>query len=285
MAYALTQSPTPNGGGFGQSVPSPCRLVVIHWWGNPVGQDPAGIVSWLRNPISQVSAHAVVSPGRVTQLLPWTTPSWANGNTWANANSITLECDPTHVADTLPTIEDLLRDLVAQGVLAPDFELKGHKDFYATACPGAYYPLLSVIRAAVDNPVPEEDDEMLDLNQIIPTPNGDRTLGALLGFMETSSLSRTINDDWGRRIVDTPNGKRSRDALLGWTELKTVTDNVAAAVARSTGAAMSDIMAKAIAAGGGLTEDRLRAILDEQLSGLTVKVELPGVVGQSGTVA
>src|SRR5574344_1906399 len=71
---------SPNAGGFGQSVPRPCRLVVLHWWGNPVGQSHAGVVAWLRNPVSQVSAHFVASPGRVTQILPLTTPSWANGN-------------------------------------------------------------------------------------------------------------------------------------------------------------------------------------------------------------
>lgn len=139
---------SPNQGGFGQNVPSPCGEVVLHWWGSPSGQSHDGIVAWLKNPASQVSSTAVVSPGRVTQILPWTTPSWANGNSWANANAITLECDPNNIPGTIATVVELLHQLMNDGVLTRTFRLTGHKDWYNTSCPGGYYPRLAEIRQA-----------------------------------------------------------------------------------------------------------------------------------------
>ena len=137
-----------NAGYAGVRVPSPCAHVVLHWWGNPVGQSHDGVVAWLRNPISQVSAHYVISPGRVTQILPLTTPSWANGNYQVNSSSITIEADPNDVSGTVMTIVELLVQLVRDGALHPDYRLSGHRDHYQTACPGTYYPRLGAIRTA-----------------------------------------------------------------------------------------------------------------------------------------
>ena len=147
MTYQLQSAPSPNHGA--QTVPSPCRLVVLHWWGNPSGQNPWGVVGWLRSPVSQVSAHYVIWPGNVVQLLDLRARSWANGSDWANGNSVTLECDPNNVVDTMTTVVELLADLVRSGDLAPDFQLRGHRDYYSTACPGAYYDWLPSIRKRV----------------------------------------------------------------------------------------------------------------------------------------
>ena len=153
---------SPNSGGYGQLVPRPAREAVAHWWGNPVGQSFEGVVAWLRNPISQVSAHYVISPGRVTQILPLTSPSWANGNAAVNARSLTFELDPNDVAGTIITFVELLVHLVRSGDLHPDYVLSGHRDHYPTACPGAYYPRLGAIRTAATTtrltPNNQEDD-------------------------------------------------------------------------------------------------------------------------------
>ena len=141
---------SPNSGGFGQLVPSPCPGVVLHWWGNPIGQQHDGIVAWLKAPVSQVSAHYVISPGRVTQILPLTSPSWANGNSYANATFITIEADPNDVPGTIATVVELLDQLVADGALTGDYRLSGHRDWYATTCPGTYYSRLPEIRAAAE---------------------------------------------------------------------------------------------------------------------------------------
>jgi N-acetylmuramoyl-L-alanine amidase len=51
----------------------------------------------------------------------------------------------------------LLAARIAQGHLTSDFQLFGHRDVYATACPGAnLYPLIGQIRSNVNTP-PEED--------------------------------------------------------------------------------------------------------------------------------
>ena len=127
----------------------PAQRCVLHWWGAPSGQDPWGIVSWLCNPAAQVSAHAVIWPSNVACLVPYDGRSWANGNDEANNTAITLECDPNRVDATIPTIVAYLADLVRQGVLHPQFTLTGHRDWYKTECPGAYYSRLDEIRAAV----------------------------------------------------------------------------------------------------------------------------------------
>lgn len=150
MAYTFhTQYDSPNHGGFGRQITLPAKRAVLHWWGNPSGQNPQGIIAWLCNPASQVSAHAVVWKGNVACLVNYDEPSWANGNTAANTSAITLECDPNDIDGTIPTVVEYLADLVRQDVLAADFDLTGHKDWSNTACPGTYYPRLAEIRQAV----------------------------------------------------------------------------------------------------------------------------------------
>ncbi len=68
----------------------------------------------------------------------------------------------TPTPEALAACGDLLRSLVADGHAQGDFTLSGHRDVYATACPGAnLYPLVGSIRASVDQPnhaPPPEDD-------------------------------------------------------------------------------------------------------------------------------
>lgn len=144
-----TGSDSPNYGGFGTTIQLPAKRAVLHWWGNPSGQNPRGIINWLCNPASQVSAHSVVWPGNVACIVAYNQPSWANGNTLANTTAVTLECDPNDIPGTISTLIEYLPDLVRQGVLAADFELTGHLDWYNTACPGGYYGRLAEIRQAV----------------------------------------------------------------------------------------------------------------------------------------
>lgn len=167
---------SPNQGGYGL-VPSPCMEVVWHWWGKPVGQSHDGVVAWLKNRASYVSAHLVISPGRATQLLPWRTASWANGHSWANANSITIEADPNDIPGSIRTGVEVITKLITSGVIHRNFRLTGHRDWYNTECPGAYYPKLSSIRTQIAAPpkppakptIPQEDtiysyEELIEMN-------------------------------------------------------------------------------------------------------------------------
>lgn len=164
----IAQYDSPNHGGFGTQIALPARRAVLHWWGSPSGQNPQGIIDWLCNPASQVSAHAVVWQGNVACLVNYDEPSWANGNATANTTAITLECDPNDIDGTIPTIVDYLADLVRQRNLVEDFELTGHRDWYNTACPGDYYSRLAEIRQAVRDDLagitttPSQEDDMSD---------------------------------------------------------------------------------------------------------------------------
>lgn len=66
----------------------------------------------------------------------------------------------------LKAIAELIHYINDNGWLQADWQLRGHRDVYATACPGAnLYPRLGDIRALYDNPTPnpqpvQEDDEM-----------------------------------------------------------------------------------------------------------------------------
>ena len=149
MAYEfLTQYNSPNH--EGAVVPNPASLCVLHWWDDPA-KKPAfeGTISRLCNPAAQVSAHSVITAGKVACIVDYPNRSWANGNDWANDNSITIECDPNNIDAVIPTIVEYLADMVRQNNLTADFQLKGHKDFYNTACPGDYYPRLAEIRQRV----------------------------------------------------------------------------------------------------------------------------------------
>nr|DAE99996.1 MAG TPA: N-acetylmuramoyl-L-alanine amidase [Caudoviricetes sp.] len=254
---AIDQAWSPNGGGFGVMVPTPAELVVLHWWGNPVGQSHDSVVSWLRNPVSQVSAHVVISPNRVTQLLNWRTPSWANGNTWANCNAITIEADPNDPDATIGTIVGFLADRIADGTLTSDFALHGHQDYYQTACPGSYYPRLGEIRQRVTAALKKEEDMPLseqDLDRI-----GHRVWGHMIDTGEHAAAAWARLADAENRVIALCDG---RAPLAPRSEQP-------GAHAAPIGHALGNVEARVIA-----LDDRTRAIetqLEQILETLTLR--------------
>ena len=167
MAYILhTQYNSPNTDD--RFIKLPAGRLGLHWWGRPIGQNPFGVCSWLSSPASQVSAHDVIWPNNVAQLLEYNKPAWASGNYDENGRSIAFECDPNDIEGTIPTIIERAADLVRNGILIEDFTLYGHKDVVKTTCPGGYYPRLAEIRQAIRNnldgvsetPKKEEEDMM-----------------------------------------------------------------------------------------------------------------------------
>ena len=89
---------TPNGSvraayGYPRSI----DWITIHWWGDP-NQNPSyeGIVSWLTQVRSQVSAHDVITGTgrRVAVLVDYTNAAWHAGSAQGNATSLGFECDP-----------------------------------------------------------------------------------------------------------------------------------------------------------------------------------------------
>lgn len=120
------------------------KHVTVHWWGAPSGQAFDVIVSHLCDKAAEVSAHYVISAGRVAQIVDEKDSSWANGKRVANFESITIECDPNDVLGTLPVLAALLGDIFSRH---GDIPVYPHSHWVSTLCCGDYEPLLD---SAVD---------------------------------------------------------------------------------------------------------------------------------------
>src|SRR5690625_1667503 len=118
------------------------KHITVHWWGLPSGQAFDGIVNHLCNKSAQVSAHYVISPTRVAQIVDEKDSSWANGNRVANFESITIECDPNDVLGTLPVLAALIKDIRGRHGDLPIFP---HQHWTSTQCPGDYLPHLDAV--------------------------------------------------------------------------------------------------------------------------------------------
>ena len=118
------------------------KHATVHWWGTPSGQAFDGIVSHLCNKAAEVSAHYVISAGRVAQLVDEKDSSWANGNRVANFESITIECDPNDVLGTLPVLAALVKDIRSRW---GDLPIYPHQHWTSTECPGDYLPHLDAV--------------------------------------------------------------------------------------------------------------------------------------------
>lgn len=139
-----TQYNSPNFTGNG-SVPAvfgrprSIDYITIHWWGDP-GTNPSyeGVVAWLCNPRSQVSAHDVITGTgrRVAVLVNYYDAAWHAGNATGNATSLGFECDPRARQEDYESVaEDIADTWKYYGRIIP---LRPHKSWVATTCPGSY---------------------------------------------------------------------------------------------------------------------------------------------------
>lgn len=167
MTYTLEYAPSPN-----------CTVdlsrrppvgIVIHHWGTD-GQRHDNVVAHLRNPSSRVSAHYVASAGRVTCLVDPLDTAWHAGNWPVNESMIGIECRPEISDADFRTVAELIAHLRARFGPLP---LSGHRDHYATACPGRWYPRLNELSsladqiAANENPEPVFDDSIKENNMYL----------------------------------------------------------------------------------------------------------------------
>ena len=115
---------------------SKIRRIVIHHWNDPSTPGTlAGVVAWLCNRRSKVSAHYVVSGQQVFRLVPESVVAWhARGG---NADSIGIECDPRQQDSTYATVAALIREIRSRH---GDLPLVRHRDVSGsrTACPGTW---------------------------------------------------------------------------------------------------------------------------------------------------
>lgn len=132
MSYNYISAPSPN---FTPASRKPAGIT-IHWWGDPA-QKPSfdGVVAWLRNPKSQVSAHFVITgTGRkVAHLVEESNIAWhaRAGNT----TTIGLELDPRCRAEDYDVAAEVIAALRKKFGNLP---LYRHSHWVATQCPGNY---------------------------------------------------------------------------------------------------------------------------------------------------
>lgn len=137
MAYNyITQYDSPNytAGRQGNAISS----ITIHWWDDPSkGPTFEGIVGWLCNPASQVSAHYVVTgtDRRVACIVDPANIAWHAGNWVGNQTSIGIECDPRCRDEDYDVIAELVAELRKT---YGDLPLRPHRSWTTTSCPGNY---------------------------------------------------------------------------------------------------------------------------------------------------
>lgn len=181
MAYKyITEYDSPNFGypigTHGQNKP---KQIVIHHWGSD-DSTFSGVVNWLCNPKSEVSAHFVVEAGRSACLVNWSDAGWHAGNKTVNMSSIGIECHPRCSYADMVEVAKVIAMLWAEYGKLP---LIGHKDVVATACPGRWYDKLGKLNEMAEvvyngGELPESEQKFLVL---LGEGNTIKEADALLG--------------------------------------------------------------------------------------------------------
>lgn len=95
-AYEFVQSPNFTPASQAKAVYGKPRTIDFgagHWWGDPAaGYSHQGVVNTFLNRQRQASAHAVVSAGRITEMVEEQHIAWATNN--ANPFTVAIEVDP-----------------------------------------------------------------------------------------------------------------------------------------------------------------------------------------------
>ena len=156
-----------------------CGVCIHHAAGCSIDMTP----SFLNN---GTSATYGVEPGHVRQFLDENAQAWAAGDEWANNYLIHIEnvnsagdSEGWPVAEeTIDTLIELLADIANRqgwGEYVVGENLYGHKDFYATFCPGVLYDRLQEIaertnarlRGESEDDVSAEDVWNFDQNGVL----------------------------------------------------------------------------------------------------------------------
>lgn len=151
MSYSLRQNPA-NGNNYtaGRANYGKIDKIVIH---HAATTDFDGIARTFQSPTRAASAHyGVGRNNNVDQYVKESDIAWHAGNWNANVTSVGIENvnssgAPSWNIDekTFNTLVELVRDIAKRnglGKLVVGRNLFGHKDFYATACPGQLYARL-----------------------------------------------------------------------------------------------------------------------------------------------
>lgn len=148
--------------------------IVVHWWDDP-NNSPTfwGVLKSLLGQ-RDASANYIVEQQRVACLIAPGLRAWhVRGNDFGrvmpgisdiNAHTIGIECNPRCSSGDRETLAQLIADLWTDYGRVP---LYGHCDFMATACPGAYYPLLAEIEQRAEEIYNGEEAETMERYQTL----------------------------------------------------------------------------------------------------------------------
>jgi LysM repeat protein len=150
----LTNGTAPHHNKFSSRFNTPIKRVIVHHWAGVRGGD-----SRLTNPNEEVSANYILySDGRLVGQVPEENRAWTSGSPAADNQSITVETQNTEVGGDWPVsdaaiakLTELIADVAQRygwgGV--GDANVIGHREVFATACPGPY--LFSRLPAITEN--------------------------------------------------------------------------------------------------------------------------------------
>lgn len=114
MSYRLEWRPSPNYTPNAQTQafygrPRTIEFGAGHWWGDPnAGYGHDGVVNTFLNPARQVASHAVVSAGRVTEMVRQQDTAWCTGR--ANPFTFAIELKPNMTAEDRETVAEYIAD-------------------------------------------------------------------------------------------------------------------------------------------------------------------------------
>lgn len=217
MSYTIDSDFRANGNSNGWTNPR-SGYCIHHSAGTSI--DMAG--TFLAN---STSAHYGVEPGHVRQFVEDGKGAWAAGNNWANNNLIHIECVNSSTGGDWPVAEGTVDTLVefladkmrerGETKLVVGSNLYGHRDFYATYCPGVLYARLGEIADRVNALLEGSDDEVTndDIEKI-----ADRVIEKLMGHRIE------IRGDASAKYGPTADGYPSVSNILAWMMMGYVWD-------------------------------------------------------------
>lgn len=142
--------------------PRVIESITIHHWGVD-GQTHDGVVSWFVDQNPDTSAHAVVSDGRINEIVDPEDAAWAAGNAYGNATSIHIECRPEATDGDYATVAWLVNYYRAK--YGTDLPIYAHNHWTSTTCPGRW-DINRVDRMARAITTEQETDEMLTASDL-----------------------------------------------------------------------------------------------------------------------
>lgn len=123
--------------------------VTVHWWNDPK-YNPTydGTCSYLSRTGGNTSAHFVVQGKRIACLVSTADAAWHAGSPRGNATSVGFEMSPLATDEDMQTLASAIRWL--EKLYGKSLNVYQHKDWSATACPGAYSGKIGQLVAMVN---------------------------------------------------------------------------------------------------------------------------------------